>query len=205
MQVSQFNPDDIVLSAIQQWAGAVVDIGNAYKRGSSKQEKCELAGEFAFEVINKAYNYNFGNVLFKPTFTTKPFTYRPTMEGALSYFIGSECMRELGLQTDDQFPNPDKNFPPLDDGFAICNNAATNWTAEGWEKVVPDYENFTIDTSNPGLAVAQGPICFFSRWSSPDGIKYTPCVDKTFTFVPNPNGDLPLLSTHHSSIKVESA
>lgn len=55
----------------------------------------------ASAVLDAAYGYNIGPVLFKPTLTVVPQTFRPTKEGALAYFVGS-----------------DKDFPN-DSGFAL--------------------------------------------------------------------------------------
>ena len=58
-------------------------------------------------MLDAAYGYQFGPVLFKPTLTTAPETFRTTREGALSYFVGDN-----------------KNFPD-DKGFAL----------KGWRSV----------------------------------------------------------------------
>jgi hypothetical protein len=38
--------------------------------------------------LDESYGYNIGPVLFKPTLTTAPQTFRTDREGALSYFVG---------------------------------------------------------------------------------------------------------------------
>merc|ERR1712039_226480 len=65
------------------------------------------AKALAGEVIDAAYGYNYGAVLFKPTLTGGQQTFRPTREGALAYFVGD-----------------DPNFPD-DKGFAL----------KGWRSV----------------------------------------------------------------------
>ncbi len=57
-------------------------------------------------MIDGAYGYKMGAVLFKPTLTTAPHTFRTTRAGALAYFVGG-----------------DSNFPN-DTGFAL----------KGWTK-----------------------------------------------------------------------
>jgi hypothetical protein len=57
-------------------------------------------------VIDAAYGYQIGAVLFKPTLTVNPQTFRTTRAGALSYFVGG-----------------DANYPK-DTGFAL----------KGWNK-----------------------------------------------------------------------
>ena len=58
-------------------------------------------------VLDAAYGYQYGPVLFKPTLTTAPQTFRTSREGALAYFVGDN-----------------KNFPD-DKGFAL----------KGWRSV----------------------------------------------------------------------
>ncbi|MEA5564080.1 hypothetical protein [Anabaena sp. UHCC 0399] len=59
------------------------------------------------KVIDDAYGYQFGPVLFKPTLAIAPQTFRTTRAGALAYFVGD-----------------DPAFPK-DEGFAL----------RGWRKV----------------------------------------------------------------------
>ena len=67
------------------------------------------AYEVALGALNGAYNYP-ESVLFKPTLTTAPYTFRPTKAGALSYFIGTDCLLKSGTE--------DEQFPPGNDGTA---------------------------------------------------------------------------------------
>ncbi|MGE8559039.1 MAG: hypothetical protein ACN6NU_11340 [Acinetobacter sp.] len=103
-----------VIAAQQAWCKALVDISSTYDK-SGKQ----AANGLASKVIDEAYFYQDGPVLFKPTLTTNPQTFRTTREGALSYFVGG---------------NP--NFPD-DKGFALggwqkceVDNAAINITGD---------------------------------------------------------------------------
>lgn len=91
-----------VLAAQKAWGDALVNISLAYESGG-----IDRARPLASAVIDKAYGYNLGPVLFKPTLTQEPQTFRLTKEGALSYFVGH-----------------DPNFPQ-DDGFAL----------KGWRSV----------------------------------------------------------------------
>ena len=50
-------------------------------------------------MLSESYDYDNGHVLFKPTLTFGQQTFRPTKEGALSYFVGGNS----------DFPN-DKGF-----------------------------------------------------------------------------------------------
>ncbi len=97
-----------VLAAQRAWGDALVAISTAHERQGSVAAR-RLAGE----VIDGAYGYQFGPVLFKPTLTEAPQTFRTTRAGALAYFVGG-----------------DPSFPK-DTGFALkawrkvdVNNAA---------------------------------------------------------------------------------
>lgn len=94
-----------VQEAQRAWGDALVAISTEYER-NGRAAAARLAGQ----VLDSAYGYNLGNVLFKPTLTTNPQTFRSTREGALSYFVGG-----------------DRNFPS-DSGFAL----------KGWRSVNVD-------------------------------------------------------------------
>jgi len=85
-----------VLAAQEAWGDALVKISTTYE-----EKGLEAAKELAQQVIDQAYGYDYGAVLFKPTLTTAPQTFRLTKEGALAYFVGD-----------------DPNFPS-DNGFAL--------------------------------------------------------------------------------------
>ena len=85
-----------VLAAQKAWADALLKISADYKSGGYSKAKAT-----ATDVILGAYNYQYSPVAFKPTLTSAPQTFRPTFEGALSYFVGGNA----------QYPK--------DDGFAI--------------------------------------------------------------------------------------
>ncbi len=91
---------DDVRKAQEAWGAALIKISKTYK-----DQGPEKAREVAAEVLDKGYGYNMGAVMFKPTLTTSPNTFRVTKEGALSYFAGGN-----------------KTYP--DTGFAL----------KGWEK-----------------------------------------------------------------------
>ncbi|WP_348756130.1 hypothetical protein [uncultured Aquincola sp.] len=91
-----------VLAAQQAWGEALVAIGKAHDTQGR-----EAAKALAAQVIDGAYGYQMGPVLFKPTLTTAPQTFRTTREGALAYFVGG-----------------DKAYPH-DSSFAL----------KGWQKV----------------------------------------------------------------------
>jgi hypothetical protein len=85
-----------VLAAQKAWGEALVAISTTYD-----QKGMAAAKALAEKVIDGAYGYQFGPVLFKPTLTVAPQTFRTTRAGALAYFVGG-----------------DPNFPN-DQGFAL--------------------------------------------------------------------------------------
>ena len=99
---------DEVKAAQQAWGNALINISNAHEAGGVKAAK-----SVAKKVLDNAYGYNLGAVLFKPTLANGEQTFRTTYDGALSYFVAD-----------------DKNFAQ-DSGFALkgwkeyaFNNAA---------------------------------------------------------------------------------
>ena len=72
-----------VLSAQRAWGDALVQISKDFESGGIAKAKAT-----ANAVLDAAYGYQFGPVLFKPTLTTAPQTFRTTKEGALAYFVG---------------------------------------------------------------------------------------------------------------------
>ena len=84
------------------WGDALVAIAKAYEA-----DGIDGARGVAEGVLDAAYGYNLGPVLFKPTLASGEKTFRPTRKGALSYFVGH----------DDDLP--------LDGGFGI----------KGWREV----------------------------------------------------------------------
>lgn len=91
-----------VVAAQKAWGDALVAIATTYDNKGHAAAK-DLAGK----IIDAAYGYQFGPVLFKPTLTVAPQTLRTTSDGALAYFVGG-----------------DPNYPN-DTGFAL----------KGWRSV----------------------------------------------------------------------
>jgi hypothetical protein len=98
-----------VLAAQRAWGDALVRISTDFEQGGINRARAT-----ANRVLDTAYGYNLGPVLFKPTLTVAPQTFRTTREGALAYFVGG-----------------DKAFPS-DNGFAL----------KGWTRV--DIDNAAI-------------------------------------------------------------
>jgi hypothetical protein len=74
-----------VLAAQAAWCNALVAINKAGEEKGHAAAK-QLAGE----VIDAAYGYNLGPVLFKPTLAAPPQTFRTTRDGAIAYFVGGD-------------------------------------------------------------------------------------------------------------------
>lgn len=71
-----------VLAAQNGWCKALVDISTTNAKSGQA-----AATALAEKVIDSAYGYQMGDVLFKPTLTVNPQTFRTTRAGALSYFV----------------------------------------------------------------------------------------------------------------------
>lgn len=75
-----------VVAAQNGWCKALLDIGAAHATGGHAAAKA-----LAEKVIDVAYGYQLGPVLFKPTLTVAPQTFRTTRAGALAYFVGGDA------------------------------------------------------------------------------------------------------------------
>ena len=84
---------DEVRATQEKWGAGIVRIGKVFTDGGDYTNE-------ALHHILDLYDYNDGTVLFKPTLAAA-IPFRPTVEGALSYFVGKNS-----------------NFPE-DTGFAI--------------------------------------------------------------------------------------
>merc|ERR1740122_882439 len=74
-----------VLAAQKGWGDALVNIATTYE-----SQGFEAAKALAETVIDTAYGYNYGPVLFKPTLAGGEQTFRTTRAGALAYFVGGD-------------------------------------------------------------------------------------------------------------------
>jgi hypothetical protein len=84
--VNQGITESEVLAAQQAWCKALVDISAVHAKSGQGAAKA-----LAEKVIDSAYGYQMGAVLFKPTLTEAPQTFRITREGALAYFVGGNA------------------------------------------------------------------------------------------------------------------
>ncbi|WP_236676730.1 hypothetical protein [Aquariibacter lacus] len=95
-----------VRAAQDAWGKALIQISDDFASGGLSKAKATAGA-----VLDAAYGYNMGVVLFKPTLTHGEQTFRTTRAGALAYFVGD-----------------DKTYPG-DSGFAL----------KGWKKY--EYKN----------------------------------------------------------------
>ena len=75
-----------VIAAQNAWCASLVNISATYEK-----EGALAAKALAEKVIDSAYGYQMGAVLFKPTLTENPQTFRTTRAGALAYFVGGDA------------------------------------------------------------------------------------------------------------------
>ncbi len=83
--INQAVTESEVLAAQQAWCKALVDISTTGAKSGQPAAKA-----LAEKVIDAAYGYQMGGVLFKPTLTVNPQTFRTTRAGALAYFVGGD-------------------------------------------------------------------------------------------------------------------
>lgn len=74
-----------VEAAQRAWGNALVAISTEYD-----SKGFDAAKKLAGAVLDGAYGYGMGPVLFKPTLTLAPQTFRTTRDGALAYFVGGD-------------------------------------------------------------------------------------------------------------------
>ncbi len=110
-----------VQAAQDGWGKALIQISDDFASGGIAKAKAT-----ANQVLDAAYGYNLGLVLFKPTLTHSDQTFRTTKAGALAYFVGD-----------------DRAFPS-DKGFALG----------GWKKY--EYRNAGVFiTGNMALTMGK--------------------------------------------------
>jgi hypothetical protein len=73
--------EKMVVDAQKAWCNALVQINQTKEKGGDYKR-------VASDIIDAAYGYQWGAVLFKPTLTTGVQTFRMDKEGALAYFVG---------------------------------------------------------------------------------------------------------------------
>ncbi len=120
-----------VNAAQQAWCNGLVEIGKVHKEGGDYKAT-------ASRIIDELYDYNDGKVFFKPTLASGQNTFRPTKEGALSYFVGGN-----------------KNFPE-DTGFALKDWVAVRYDNNAAENGIQIHGDIAITMGNVYLKNAKG-------------------------------------------------
>lgn len=87
-QIAVYAPITVaeVEAAQNAWGNALVAIATTYD-DEGRVAAVALAGD----VLDAAYAYQMGPVLFKPTLAAPPTTFRTTRDGALAYFVGGDA------------------------------------------------------------------------------------------------------------------
>lgn len=118
-----------VEAAQQAWGNALVAISTEFDTKGHAAAK-----QMAEQVLDGAYGYAMGPVLFKPTLTVAPQTFRTTRDGALAYFVGGD----KAYPTDSGFALKNWRRYQIDNaGIVITGNSAismgnvTLWDAKG--------------------------------------------------------------------------
>lgn len=120
-----------VNAAQQAWCDGLVRIGKVY------QEKGDYKA-VAGQIIDDLYDYKEGKVFFKPTLAHGKNTFRPTREGALSYFVGGG-----------------KDFPE-DSGFALKKWVKVRYDNNAAENGIQIHGDIAITMGNVYLTNANG-------------------------------------------------
>lgn len=118
-----------VEAAQKAWGDALVAISTEYDTKGHAAAKA-LAGK----VLDTAYGYDMGPVLFKPTLTVAPQTFRTSRDGALAYFVGGDT----NYKNDTGFALKGwRKYEIKNAGIVIAGNSATSmgnvmlWDAKG--------------------------------------------------------------------------
>ncbi|MEM8842182.1 MAG: phosphoribosyl-AMP cyclohydrolase [Pseudomonadota bacterium] len=74
------------------WGDGLVAISKAHE-----EQGIDAARAVAQDFLDKAYGYDMGPVLFKPTLASGTQTFRPTRRGGLSYFVGHDVRYPLDV------------------------------------------------------------------------------------------------------------
>merc|ERR1719217_1721034 len=151
---------DEIVTAQRSWGDAIVRISKTYLDGGDYVNEAARAAD-------ELYGYGRTDVLFKPT-KAKETPFRPTPEGALSYFVGGD---------------------KVTGGFAEDHGFALGPDGTGWKKVVLD--NNKVDFNGP-TATAMGEYYF----TATDGT--TAKVEYTFGYKRNADGKVRINLHHSS-------
>merc|ERR1719367_337927 len=92
----------MIENAQAQWKSGILGISSKYLDSKDDSKDSDAYVIAAKKFINEVYGYDIGQVLFKPTMAAAhPF--RPTFDGALSYFVGWDGVKPNGYTEDKGF------------------------------------------------------------------------------------------------------
>jgi hypothetical protein len=120
-----------VNAAQQAWCDALVKIGKVHEAGGDYKA-------IASQLIDDLYDYKDGKVFFRPTLAVGKNTFRPTKEGALSYFVGGN-----------------KNFPE-DTGFALKHWVKVSYDNNAAENGIQIHGDVAVTMGNVYLTNSKG-------------------------------------------------
>ncbi len=120
-----------VNAAQRAWCDGLVMIGKVHNEGGDYKS-------LASQLIDDLYDYDEGQVFFKPTLASGKNTFRPSKEGALAYFVGG-----------------DKSFPE-DTGFALKQWAEVNYDNNAAENGIQIHGDIAITMGNVYLTDSKG-------------------------------------------------
>jgi hypothetical protein len=169
---------DDIISAQNAWTSSVILIGNTYSAsyaaGSGAQQSFLSSSAVATTVLSAAYDYDNGRVLFRPTLTSTPHTFRNTTESALSYFV-SGAYDTTGFATANQWK-----------GVQFVSTNTQFWGPIAFTQGYVSFSNAASGTYGPGGAAYTAGTSSVS-------------VDKTFGYVKDENGNVRIF-LHYSAL-----
>ena len=120
-----------VNAAQRAWCDGLVKLGKVHEQGGDFKSA-------ASQLIDDLYDYQEGQVFFKPTLASGDNTFRPTKEGALAYFVGG-----------------DKSFPE-DTGFALKHWVEVTYDNNAAENGIQIHGDIAITMGNVYLTDSKG-------------------------------------------------
>jgi len=141
-KVANFNiTEQMVADAQKAWCGALVQINQTKEQGGDYKK-------VASDIIDAAYFYQAGPVLFKPTLTTGDQTFRMDKEGALAYFVGGNDKYKgdngFALKGWAKCESKPRAFT-LNGDMALSMGNVHMWNAKGEETVVDKTWGYKLD------------------------------------------------------------
>lgn len=141
-QIGNFNiTEKMVKDAQTAWCGALVQINDTKEKGGDYMKT-------ASDIIDAAYFYQAGPVLFKPTLTTGEQVFRMDKEGAMAYFVGGNAKFKsdsgFAIKGWKKCESKPRAFL-LDGDMAISMGNVHIWNAKGEETVVDKTWGYKLD------------------------------------------------------------